>query len=350
VAEAWSQLLAEWVSPEIALDGWQERIARVARQECAYLASLPYVKGVAVIGSVGRGTPWPISDVDLLVVAERHAGQDPESLIRAVETQRNARLAAAGIPNDVEAGNWVLLASDVAAAVEADRTAFLQMVDHPHWTGIVVKSSGARVTHDFDGRVRAFLGRCQSILWKEDFVRLWLGRSVENVRRGLADARDLLRRNEAESASQRLPLAAQEASWGLYAAWRALPQSISRGVTRLMRQAAAMADEAAGEAFLRAARLEEADVWERVAALPERGERERRTWLEVRKGCEEGITELSAARDFLQLHAYLSLRSTAGPHALWTGVTGHVRAVEAQLEAVELLLRCLENQSHWRNV
>ena len=94
VTNDWSQLLASWITAEQTLDGWQQRIANVERQECAYIASLPYVKGVAVIGSVGRGTPWPLSDVDLLVVAECHEGRDPQPLIRVEEKQRNVRLHA----------------------------------------------------------------------------------------------------------------------------------------------------------------------------------------------------------------------------------------------------------------
>jgi len=195
MAEAWPQVLAQWITPERTLDGWQERIARVEHQECAHFASLPYVKGVAVIGSVGRGTPWPISDIDILVVADTHRGTDPEPLIRAEEKQRNEQLHAGGIPNDVEAGNWVFLTSDIASAVAADRCAFLQMLDHPHWIGTVVKSSGARVFKDFDGKLRAFLDRCESIIWDDSFIRLWLGRSVDRMRRRLSDAMACLQDN-----------------------------------------------------------------------------------------------------------------------------------------------------------
>ena len=342
MTQAWQELLREWITPELTLDGWQERIALIEQQECAYLASLPYVKGIAVIGSVGRGTPWPISDIDVLVVADRHMETDPEPLIRTVEKQCNERLHANRIPNDVEAGNWVLLSSDVVAAVEADRTTLLKMVDHPHWIGTVVKSNGARVFKDFDGRIRAFLDRCESIIWENDFIHLWLRRTANSIRRSVAEAKEQLYRHELKLASERLLLASQEASWGLYASWRRLPQSISRGVTRLLRFAAVQGEEEMGEAFLRAARLNEADVWDRVAALPERGERERKVWLGIRKGSEEVVDELSATRDFLQLNMYLLLRSTCGPHAAWTGVSDRPDVVEEQLEAVEELLERLE--------
>ena len=64
----WQPVWPRWLTAELALDEWRERIERVAEEEAAYLAGLPYVSGVAIIGSVGRGSQWPLSDIDLLVV------------------------------------------------------------------------------------------------------------------------------------------------------------------------------------------------------------------------------------------------------------------------------------------
>ncbi len=41
---------------------------------------LPYVKGVTVIGSVGQGTPWPLSGIDLMIVTDS-TEEDPKELI-----------------------------------------------------------------------------------------------------------------------------------------------------------------------------------------------------------------------------------------------------------------------------
>lgn len=339
---AWPQVLAEWITPQLTLNAWEERIASVEEQECAHFASLPYVKGVAVIGSVGRGTPWPLSDIDLLVVAESDGGEDPECLIRAEEENRNATLHAARVPNDVEAGNWVFLASDIASAVAADQDSFLRMLQHPHWTGTVVKSEGARVVRDFDGKLRAFLSRCEAVLWTDDFIHIWLGKSIERMRRRLSNAGSCLDRKDVETASAHLLLASQEATWGLYAAWRELPQSIARGVTRMLHYAERAGAATAADAFLRAARLRETEVRKRAPALPDGAQRERDVWLGIREGSGEPVDELSATRDFLQLNTYLHLDRNPGPYTPWTGVTNRMSDLEDQLAATAVLVEELE--------
>jgi hypothetical protein len=55
----WPQLWPDWVTPELVLRNWRERIEHVAAEEGAHLASLPYVLAVAVTGSVARGNTWP---------------------------------------------------------------------------------------------------------------------------------------------------------------------------------------------------------------------------------------------------------------------------------------------------
>ena len=61
---AFVQHYFDWIKPATVLANWRQRLGRVAEEETAYFASLPYVRGVAVIGTVGRGTAWPLSDVD----------------------------------------------------------------------------------------------------------------------------------------------------------------------------------------------------------------------------------------------------------------------------------------------
>ena len=79
----------------------------------------------------------------------------------------------------------------------------------------MVNSNGARVFKDFDGRIRAFSDRCESIIWEDSFIRLWLGRTVNGIHRNVAEAREQLHRHELELASERLLFASQQVSWGL---------------------------------------------------------------------------------------------------------------------------------------
>jgi hypothetical protein len=337
----WPHLLESWITPELALDNWRQRIARVEAEEIAYFGSLPYVRGLAVIGSIGRGTQWPLSDLDLLVVADFWEGEDPEWPIRREEAERIARLHAGGIPNEVEAGNWVLTSDDVRAAVDGDEDTFFGMLDHPHWLGIVIKAEGARVAHDFDGYVSRFVERCNEALWTDRFVKLWLRLAGEDAEEQVEGARRCLRASDPAGASLALILAAHVMTGGLYGAWRRLPESISRGVTRFLAAAEEMGDAAVGEQFLCAARLSGDEVGERFAATPPAGQRERDVWLAIRRGNGEILDELGATRDLLHTTLWVATtleRNLSAPYPQWTGVTSDERIVRNQLEAAEAML------------
>ncbi len=341
----WPNLLAGWITPELALHNWRERIAHVESQESAYFASLPYVRGMAIIGSVGRGNPWPISDIDMLIVADSWEGKDPESLIRSVEKRRNDLLHATGVPNDIEAGNWVLLSREVVAAATADDDTFFKMLNDPHWLGIVINSQGARVIKDVDGHVTRLLNRCESIFSGDRFVHLWLQMIMSDVTKRLVAAEDLVRAGDYPLASAKILVAAQHMSGGIYGVWRRLPQSISRGVTRLLAAASTEGDMELGRLFLQAACLNEDDVWRRFAAVPTSGQKERDVWLAIRQANGENIDEPAATRDLLHISSYLAIRDeTGGPYPEWTGVTGDLTGFHNQLVATRRLLERLQSE------
>lgn len=337
----WPHLLESWITPELALDNWCRRIARVEAEEAAYFGSLPYVRGLAVIGSAGRGTAWPLSDLDLLVVADFWRGEDPEWPIRREEKERIGRLHVAGIPNDLEAGNWVLTSDDVRAAVDGDDDTFFGMLDHPHWLGIAIKAEGARVAHDFDGYVGRFVERCNEALWTDRFVKLWLRLAGDDAEERVEGARRCLRAGDPAGASLALILAAHVMTGGMYGAWRRLPESISRGVTRFLAAAEEMGDAAVGEQFLCAARLSGDEAGERLAAAPPAGQRERDVWLAIRRGNGEILDELGATRDLLHTTLWVAAmleRSLSAPYPLWTGATSDERIVRRQLDAAQQML------------
>ncbi|HUW83803.1 MAG TPA: hypothetical protein VMZ31_13525 [Phycisphaerae bacterium] len=339
----WAELSADAV-----LDGWRERIARVASEESHHFALLPYVRGVAVIGGVGRGSHWPCSDIDMLIAADAWRGRDPEDLVRAEEHKRNDRLYQQGIPNDIEASGWVVLARDLSEAVTESDDAFFARLEHPHWLGIVIKSAGARATHDFGGCVHAFLDRCNETFYTDRFAQLWLhkvitycteqlGIAERHIRDGrhMQGSLDILR-----TTYQRLPA-------GAYAIWRKIPQSSARSVTRFLRVAGEAGDSTVAALYLAASRLAEQTVWERFAAVPLRGRQMRDLMWTIRRGAGEELDELSVTRDVLNLSLWTTVitDSSDGPRPAWTGATPDPGKVLRQFEAARTLLDWLHKEA-----
>lgn len=61
MAIAWEEPRKAWNMPELILRDWRGRPERLA-EEGRRCSRLPGVVGVAVIGTVPRGTVWPLSD------------------------------------------------------------------------------------------------------------------------------------------------------------------------------------------------------------------------------------------------------------------------------------------------
>ena len=338
----WESVWSAWLTVELALDEWRERIEGVAAEEAAHLASLPYVQGVAIIGSVGRGSEWPLSDIDLLVMAESPDGRRPSASIREVEAERNGRLRALRIPNEVEAGLWAVLPEIVAAAAECEVDAFVEVYGQWPWLGFPSKLCGGRVVADEDGRLGEFVGRWGDAVFSDRFVEVLAEAMIEEAGRELAQAAALAQSGKHAHASAFVIRTTYMMTAAAYALWRRLPQSLSRGVTRFMAAATEAGGPAIADLFLAASRLTEDETWERLQMLPPEGRRERDLVWQVRQGCGEVVGELGATRDFLYDPCMDATSEGASPRAPWHGVSDRAEAVAEQLDAAHEMVRRLE--------
>lgn len=342
----WPQILPDWLTPELALADWQARIRRVARQTAAHLSALEYVSGVAVMGSVGRGTPMPVSDVDMFVVTCPPGGEDVGPLLAAQENKRNARLTASRIPNTLEFEFLALTVHDLQAALALAETEFVRLSRDFRWFSLMDKVMGAKTLVDPDGLLGSFIARCEGVRFADAFIALAVQRMTDGASPHLARALSRGETGNWAGASRDVHRATDPLSWGMYETWRRQPQSAVRAVTRLLGHAMDVGDAQVGEAFLSAVRLGESDTWRRFAAVPKERQLERDLWLAIRRGAGEPIDELAATRDMLQISTWVSIGDDlqdAWPE--WTGVTGEPQAVRAQLDGACLMLERLTRAS-----
>jgi predicted nucleotidyltransferase len=339
----WGEPWERWKTPERILDDWRRRLARLAEEEVAYFSDLPYVKGTALIGTLARGTAWPLSDVDILTVVDAEAAQDAADLIRAAEQQRNQALSRARIPNEVEARYWVLEADDLVAANRSE-DGFFDLLRRPHRWGIVFKACGGRPVKDFGGQVRQFIDTCDRTTFGDRFVRFRLDARISHIRGNLDAAEALLKQGDWAAVSARALVAAHDMTTELYLIWRKLAESITRSVTRLVSAARDAGEPAIATQFLTAAGLDQAETRRRFAAAPSWATRQRDVVLAVRRTIGEQVDELGGTRDLLHVSSYLALRhARSGPYPAWVSATNTRQAATARLQAAERLLNHLRS-------
>ena len=288
----WSSLLPEWLTPDIALRDWRRRIEQVAEQEAAYFAALPYVKGLALAGSMAVGDPWPLSDVDLFVVACPMEGSKPQDLVFAARDERNERLASLRVPNPVEiCDNMIVSPEDVAAVARMDDECFFRKVEQWSWLGAVTGMvDGGRPVLDPAGELTVFLRRCHQATVEDRFIRSGVDGDISTVRGSLQAASDMAQDGNLPDASKKIICAAIWLIWAVYGVWRKSPRSTTRGIARLIQDATEAGDDEIVEPFLAAVRLGEENTWQRFALVPECGQAERDMVLAVRRGVGETVT------------------------------------------------------------
>ena len=344
----WPRELPDWVVPpsDFALGNWRERVARVCEEECAHFTRLAYVKGLAVIGSVGRNDPWPLSDVDLLVVAERVGGKHPNAAVRAEEQERNDRLHAAGIANDVEASIWTVTPEEIEPALAGDVSPMLGKVGELPWawSGFLVKAHGGTMVADSAGRVTRFIERCDQIVFRSKFLSLWRQQTIDDMESRRADIGDLMASGQWSTASLWLMRMAHEITTPLYLSWGRVPQSISRCVSRFLSAAGESGRKEVGQWFLDAVRLRPEHMQARFDGLPPAGTTERDRLLAIRIGSGEDVDEITVTRDLLHVRFWVDVARSphlGNPFPKWTGVTDAPDDVEVQCHAVRHLLQTL---------
>ena len=343
MSATWGGGYSEWITPELVLTDWRGRIERLAEDEAARAMALPCVRAVAVIGSVGRGSPWPLSDVDLMTLAEPWRGREPHDLVAEHEAERAEALLRARVPNEVELRYWVLRPERAAPEVTGSTKAFVSSVSHPYHMGFVFKAHGGRALHDEDGKLAEFIRACERAVFCTDYLRLWLGNALKEAREALARARGMADEGRARQASAQLIVGAHEASTGLYARCRELPQSIMRAVTRLQAAAQRAGEPQLLDRFLVAARLTGADMRRRLADVPEQGVRELDALLAIRRGSGEDVDHLDVARDLLHAKTYLDCRRGDGRQLDdWTGTSGTSEDLQTQADALQDLMDALQ--------
>jgi len=345
----WPEELPEWVvpPPDIALRNWRVRVARVCEEECAYFARLPYVKGLAVIGSVGRGDPWPLSDIDMLAVAERIEGEHPNAAVRSEEQKRNDRLHAAGIPNDVEASIWTVTPEEIEPALNGDVELFLGKVGELPWAwhGFLMKAHGGKVVVDAAGQVARFIERCGHVLFSNHFLGLARRQTLDDMARRQAEANEQMADGRWSAASFGLMRMAHEIATFLLLCWGHVPQSLSRSVSRFLAAAERAQRSDIADWFLDAVRLGPEQTTDRFDGLPRAATMERDRLLAIRAGSGENVGELAATRDMLHVRFWVDVGRSPqldGPFPKWTGVADRPDDVAAQYSAVRGLLQSLQ--------
>jgi predicted nucleotidyltransferase len=163
------------------MDLWRELLEERLEEAVAALGSVPGVRGLVVGGSIGRGEPWPMSDIDMLPITAAGAEPGPE-----VERRRAALVdwwAASGRAQTLDVGWLSFTDEEVERAVRSGPVDAAEKMSDRRWLHGVDKAFGGRGGADADGLAGAFAAWATRVRFEPTVVaarvREWTRQAVE---------------------------------------------------------------------------------------------------------------------------------------------------------------------------
>jgi predicted nucleotidyltransferase len=317
---------------------WRELLQERLDEAIAVLGAVPGVRGLIIGGSMGRGDPWPLSDIDLLPVYAT-------SLEPAREVQqRHAALidwwAASGRAQTLDVG-WLAFTDDEirAAVLAGPAEAAARMTDR-RWFHGIDKAFGGRAAADPSGLAQTFLDWVTAIrfdpLVVAARVRQWWQQALTSQRTALAAVAD----QDPSQATYLLREAARALRLVLVEGWGERLGSMGREWTRFERLAGQRGAQVLAARVAALAGADPGDAARRAELAP--------AWLKerielaaaARRLIGEQVTPQENARDQLaafSVHVARHRPDLAGP---WTGSPDPALAERlAELEQVMATLR-----------
>ncbi|MGN9906023.1 nucleotidyltransferase domain-containing protein [Phytohabitans sp. LJ34] len=138
-------------------DRWRQLIDDRLDEAITVLGQTPGLHGLIVAGSLGRGEPWPMSDIDLLPIYDDRA--DPAESAAQLD-QRRATLvdwwAASGRAQTLDVGWLAFTTAEIREAVAAGPDHAAARVGDPRWFHGLDKAYGGRTADPDDALGDAF--------------------------------------------------------------------------------------------------------------------------------------------------------------------------------------------------
>ena len=140
------------------------------------------VVAIVVAGSLGRGEPWPLSDIDIVPIYAEGEETDSSRELSSRAEELESAWEAEGIRTDVDVGNIWFTDREAWEAVELPPAQTIPLLGDFRWYHGIDKPYGGRAAWDPTGVARDFLGWVDRIRFAPEIVSAILARAGRECR------------------------------------------------------------------------------------------------------------------------------------------------------------------------
>jgi predicted nucleotidyltransferase len=303
------------------LDDWEAILARRVEEALAVLQTVEGLHGLVLAGSVGRGAPWPLSDIDLLPI---YADDALDSAPAEIERRRLIlleRWLTEGWWTGLDVGRLRFTRSEVERALQVDEAAILEVLGEDRWYFSLDKGFGGRAVLDPDGLATALATWFTSHRFTPAVVAFRLARARQELDLAVSRCEEAIQAGNPLTATMQLREAVKWAQTRHLEQWRHRDNSLGRIGTRFAILASAHDAAPIVETLNQLSDLGADSVWRRLDVAPDWvQERHDRSWR-ARRHVGGPISQLDDARDTIRVCAlYGSRRLNEPPYPVWLAV------------------------------
>jgi hypothetical protein len=303
------------------LANWEFVLARRAGQAIDAFSMLDGVCGLLLAGGLGRGAPWPLSDIDLIPIYEDESVADSRQEVERVRLAMLPPWIGEGWWTGLDIGKLAFTRSEVLRMLTLDEPTVLAALVDDRWYHSLDKAYGGRAVFDPDGLASSLAGWLTRHRFSPSIVGLRLARDRREITTALQNLRVSLDRQDLLAATAALRAAVQWRRIAMLEEWGERDASVARVGSRFDKLAAARGLGRIAETLNTLCDLDDASVDRRMAAAPwwvhERHDRS----LRARQKHGESVSRIEDARDVLRVCTLYATRGhNASPLPAWLSV------------------------------
>ncbi len=135
---------SKFATPEHFLDQWEDALQSRVDEAAEVLFALPGVVGLILGGGVGKGNPWPLSDIDIIGVYLEAAFEQTQQAVRQVRARIERGWAHEGFVTGLDIRGIEFGDREVEAFIRSDDAAADKLLDDRRWYHGLDKTANGR--------------------------------------------------------------------------------------------------------------------------------------------------------------------------------------------------------------